>query len=287
MIIYFSPSLRLGRNLKYGIKQERKKMARIYPICSSSSGNATFIGTGGHGILVDAGCSFRALKNALDLIDTSFENIEAVFVTHEHIDHIRALEQIIKHTKIPIFAPVLSAEEMKRKQQIPEEAQIFNSRDGYKSAAFEVSCFKTSHDAADSVGYRIRFNGELFGICTDTGTVTDEAKSALKSCGTVLIESNYDETMLRRNPNYTPDLKRRIMSEKGHLSNEDCAAFCETLLKGGTRHLILGHLSKENNTPGTATGCTKRFLEQRGFTQEKDFTLAAAPVMTTGEYIAV
>lgn len=262
-------------------------MARIYPICSSSSGNATFIGTGGHGILVDAGCSFRALKNALDLIDTKIENIEAIFITHEHTDHVAALDQIIQHTKIPIFAPLMSVEEMKAERRIPEEAKLYDARDGYKSAAFEVSCFKTSHDSVDSVGYRISYNGQLFGVCTDTGTVTDETRSALKGCTTVLIESNYDEAMLRRNPNYSAYLKRRIMSEHGHLSNEDCAAFCEELVRGGTRRLILGHLSQENNTPTTAKNCTKRFLEQRGMLEERDFTLNAAPVRTGGEYIAV
>lgn len=262
-------------------------MARIYPICSSSSGNSTFIGTRGHGILVDAGCSFRALKNALDLIDTKIENIEAVFITHEHIDHVKALEQIIKHTKIPIFATVPTIEAMKSEGKIPYDAQVFDARDGYKSAAFEVSCFKTSHDSADSAGYKIHYNKEPFGVCTDTGFVTDETKNALKGCTTVLIESNYDETMLRKNPNYSAVLKRRIMSEQGHLSNEDCAAFCETLVRGGTRHLILGHLSQENNTPATAKNCTKRFLEQHGLIEERDYTLAAAPVMTSGEYIAI
>lgn len=262
-------------------------MARIYPICSSSQGNSTFIGTRGHGVLVDAGCSFRALKNALDLIDTRLEDIEAVFITHEHIDHIKGLEQIIKHTKLPIFAPALSVEAMKADGKIPADAQIFDARDGYKSAAFEVSCFKTSHDTADSVGYKISFNKELFGVCTDTGTITEETRSALKGVSTVLIESNYDETMLRKNPNYSAFLKRRIMSAEGHLSNDDCAAFCEGLVRGGTRRLILGHLSQENNTPSTAKSCTKRFLEQRGIIEERDFTLTTAPVMTLGEFIAI
>ena len=262
-------------------------MARIYPICSSSSGNCTFIGTRGHGVLVDAGCSFRALKNSLDLIDTRIEDVEAVFVTHEHTDHIKALEQILKHTKIPIFATAATASALKDYGKIPADAHIFDARDGYKSAVFEVSCFKTSHDAADSAGYKIKFKDESFGVCTDTGYVTEQMRNALAGCKTVLIESNYDETMLRKNPNYSADLKRRIMGSYGHLKNEDCAAFCEELVRGGTRHLILGHLSKENNTPGTAVGCVKRFLEQRGLVEERDFTLSAAPVMTSGEYIAV
>lgn len=262
-------------------------MARIYPICSSSSANSTFIGTRGHGILVDAGCSFRALKNALELIDTHFDGIEAIFITHEHSDHIKALEQIIKHTKIPVFMSEKSAAAGIQRGLIPERAQFYDPRDGYKSAQFEVSCFNTSHDSADSVGYKIRFKDEMFGICTDTGYITDETEKALLGCKTVLLESNYDEDMLRRNPNYSADLKRRITGAQGHLANPDCARFAEKLVRSGTRHLILGHLSRENNTPATAIGCTKRHLEQCGLTAEKDFTIHAAPIVTEGEYIAV
>ena len=262
-------------------------MARIYPICSSSSGNSTFIGTRGHGILVDAGCSFRALKNALELIDTSLSGIEAVFITHEHIDHIKALEQLIKHTKIPVFATPKTAGYLKENGKLPESAQTYDPRGGYKSAAFEVSCFKISHDAADAVGYKIRFGEELFGVCTDTGVVTAEAEKALLGCRTVLLESNYDEEMLRRNPNYPAELKRRILSEHGHLSNADCAAFAEKLVKSGTRNLILGHLSQENNSPETAAGCTKKHLESKGLIAERDYILNVAPVNTAGEYIAV
>ncbi|MDE7230501.1 MAG: MBL fold metallo-hydrolase [Oscillospiraceae bacterium] len=262
-------------------------MARIYPICSSSTGNSTFIGTRGHGILVDAGCSFRALKLALELIDTELSGIEAVFVTHEHTDHIKALEQIVKHTKIPIFATVKTAEALKTAAKIPQDTPVYDSRGGYRSAAFEVSCFKTSHDAADSVGYRVRFGNETFGVCTDTGIVTPESAKALRGCRTVLLESNHDVEMLRRNPNYHADLKRRILSDFGHLSNDACAEFAEKLIRGGTRNLILGHLSQENNSPETAAGCTRRFLENKGIIEERDYTLNVAPVTTMGEYIAV
>lgn len=262
-------------------------MARIYPICSSSEGNSTFIGTRGHGILVDAGCSFRALNNSLGLTDTDMSGIEAVFITHEHIDHIKGLEQIIKHTSVPVFATPATSDALRENKKIPENAVIYDIYDGYQSASFEVSCFKTSHDAADSVGYKIRCGGEYYGVCTDTGYVTEEAERALKGCLAVLLESNYDENMLRRNPNYPPLLKSRILGERGHLSNVLCAEFAEKLVRGGTRHLILGHLSRENNTPQTARSYTKRFLEERGLSEERDFTLNVAPVQTTGEYIAI
>lgn len=262
-------------------------MARIYPICSSSKGNCVFIGTGGHGVLIDAGCSFRSLKNALSLIGTDFSGIEAVFVTHEHTDHIAGLAMLAKNTKIPIFATKGTELSLKEREKLPENAIVYNAKEGYKSAAFEVSCFETSHDAADSVGYRVKFRDELFGVCTDTGFVTDSAKAALAGCGTVLIESNHDVDMLRRNPNYSPDLKRRILGDKGHLSNDLCAEFAVSLVRSGTKHLVLGHLSQENNSPATAENCTKRALEAVGFRAERDYTLHVAPVTTDGEFIAV
>ncbi len=262
-------------------------MARIYPICSSSSGNSAFIGTRGHGILVDAGCSFRALSNALSLIDTSFDEIEALFITHGHTDHIKGLQQIAKHTSIPIFASAQTASEIREKNIVPEETTIYDISEGYHSAQFEVSSFRTSHDAVGSVGYKIRYGENCFGICTDTGFVTEEAENALTGCFGVLLESNYDEEMLRRNMNYSAELKRRIKSNTGHLSNDSCAEFALKLVESGTRHLILGHLSRENNTPATAEACTERYLAQRGLFRERDYTINVAPVMTTGEFFSM
>ena len=261
-------------------------MSRIYPICSSSEGNSTFIGTRGHGIIVDAGCSFRALKNSLSFIGTKLDEneVEAVFITHEHIDHIKGIEQLLKQTKIPIFASSGTLNAMFQ-NDIP--ARIFDASEGYRSADFEVSAFRTSHDSAMSVGYKIRFGEDTFGVCTDTGIVTAEAEKALLGCKTVLLESNYDEEMLRRNLNYPPDLKRRIMGEFGHLSNACCADFALRLVKNGTRHLILGHLSQKNNTPEKARGCVEKYLSANGLFAERDYTISVAPVLTTGEYISV
>lgn len=261
-------------------------MARIYPICSSSGGNCTFIGTRGNGILVDAGCSHKMLKSSLELIDTDIGGIEAIFITHEHIDHIKGLEQIIKHTNIPVFSSAGTISYLKGK--IPAQNRYYDiTREKYVSAGFEVGCFRTSHDAAESVGYKVRYHGADFAVCTDTGVITAEARAALLGCETVLLESNYDVEMLRKNPKYHADLKRRILGERGHLSNSDCAEFAAELVKNGTTHIILGHLSRENNTPSTAYSCTRDRLKARGLEAERDYTLNVAPVNTQGEYISV
>ncbi len=265
-------------------------MARIFPIASSSSGNCTFIGTKGHGILIDMGCSLTALKNSLLFINTPLNCIEAVFVTHEHIDHVKGLEQLVKHTSIPIFACEGTIRALKNsgKKPLPENARIFNIfTEGYKSAEFEVSAFHTMHDTPESVGYTVDYNGRKLAVCTDLGKVTEEVENALKGCEAVLLEADYDTEMLAKNPNYPPDLKRRIASDRGHLSNEAAAELIYKLAKSGTRRFILGHLSRENNTPNTAHACVKNYLERNGIRYEKDFTLDIAPVITDGQYIAL
>ncbi|MGN1119986.1 MAG: MBL fold metallo-hydrolase [Oscillospiraceae bacterium] len=263
-------------------------MARIYPICSSSEGNSTFIGTRGHGILVDAGRSFKSLKNSLELIDTKMSGIEALFITHEHIDHVRGVEQLMKQTSIPVFATAGTREEMVRRGLVSEAAVIYDIvKEPYISADFSVSAFPTSHDSAQSCGYIVEFRGTKFGILTDTGVVTPEAEHALMGCEAVLLESNHDVEMLRRNTRYGFELKRRILSDKGHLSNNACAEFAEKLVRNGTAHLILGHLSHENNTPDTAYSHTADYLAKHGLLAERDYTLTVAPAVTDGEYIAI
>ncbi len=224
------------------------------------------------------------------MIDTDIQNIEAIFITHEHIDHIKGLSVLTKHTNIPIFASAGTIEQLKSnvKNPLSENARLFDIfKDGYKSAEFEVSAFHTPHDTPESVGYRINYNGINIAVCTDIGTATDEVKRNLLGCDAVLMESNYDVDMLRRNPNYSPVLKRRIASEVGHLSNDDAAVLAEKLIKSGTTRLILGHLSRENNTPNTAFSCTSAHLQKCGMKLGSDFTLDIAPVATEGQYIAL
>ncbi len=265
-------------------------MARIFPICSSSSGNCTFIGTRGRGILVDAGCSFRAMKSSLELIETSMNQIEAIFITHEHIDHVKGLFQLTKHTKIPVFASPGTIAQLRRNvhEVIPEEVRIYDViHEPYQSADFEVKAFHTPHDTPESVGFTVNYGGKRIAVCTDLGKITAEVEESLLGCEAVLLESNYDPAMLAKNLNYPADLKRRIAGEKGHLSNNAAADFSAKLLESGTTKLILGHLSRENNTPATAEKCFTDYLSTKGARRGRDYILEVAPVMTQGRYIAV
>ena len=144
----------------------------------------------------------------------------------------------------------------------------------------EICCFNTPHDTIQSCGYRIRTGDDkLCAVCTDLGHITQEVDEALNGCRLVLLESNYDESMLRSGP-YPLYLKQRILSPNGHLSNDSCAAQVRSLIERGTTYFILGHLSPENNHPHVADNTTRDALD--GYERGRDYLLGVAPMETKG-----
>ncbi len=263
-------------------------MAKIAPICSSSKGNSVFVGDSKSGVLVDAGCSFKALKCGLELCEISFDAVKAIVITHEHSDHTKALLQITKHTNIPVYASHGTLSRMLTEKMIESTANVYTT-DELASAPvdMEIKAFRTPHDSAQSVGYTMSWEEHKVAICTDLGHVTEEVRENVTGCDTVYLEANYDPVMLLANYSYPPYLKRRIASECGHLSNNDSAEFCCDLIKSGTRRLILGHLSQENNTPEKAYNSVLAKLSACGFICGNDYTLDVAPVVTEGKYIII
>ena len=239
---------------------------RIISLYSGSGGNSTLIATKSSAILIDAGKSARTLCAALKGVGVDADRIDAVFVTHEHTDHISALEVLEKKHNIPIHITDASA----GGARVSPDSRIFSRMvrhtphfDVQVGNNMHVSSFCTSHDSAMSVGYRVEIeeDGEkhVFGIATDTGYVTEEMKSGLRGCDSVLIESNHDVERLKCG-SYPLEVKRRILGRTGHLSNEDCAALAADLAIYGTRNFMLGHLSEENNTVAEALNATTSAL---------------------------
>lgn len=224
---------------------------RACVFASGSGGNCLLVSYKNTGILVDAGISLRRIEAALSHSQISMCDITGVLITHEHSDHVSALKMISKKYAIPIYAPHTVASRLMG--MLPETERfirIIPVGEDVKIGELEIRAFHTSHDTDESVGYRITGDG-VFAIATDTGCVTDEVWNGLAYADTVLIESNHDEDMLRYGP-YPAALKRRILSEHGHLSNESCACLASRLVSSGTRTVVLGHLSKINNTPQKA-----------------------------------
>jgi len=230
---------------------------RFLTLYSGSGGNAAYIEAAGKRILIDAGKCLRTLSTSLASIGTSLSEINAIFITHEHGDHTSALEVLSKKYNIPIHIADGSAAKFSspRYDTLRESLVVHQQRFEVELGDVKVSSFPTPHDSMMSVGYKIEFSEDgcshTFGFATDIGYVTKTIATELVGCEAVVLESNHDIEMLKHG-RYPQDLKQRILSKRGHLSNAESALFAAHLAANGTRHFILAHLSEENNTPDTA-----------------------------------
>ncbi|MCM1522870.1 MAG: MBL fold metallo-hydrolase [Ruminococcus sp.] len=259
-------------------------MPRIYPLFSSSSGNCTYISSGECGILIDCGASFTRIKKAFEMNGLSLSSVKAVFITHEHSDHIKGLKLFTGRTGVPVYSQPPTLDLLYDKGTVGSEA--YDMRETVRICDMTVSSFDTSHDAVSPCGYKVSFSdGKSCCICTDLGYAGMEVKKALMGSEAVLLEANYDEKMLRNGP-YPAELKKRIRSEIGHLSNADCAELATELVESGTTRLILGHLSQENNTPETAEYTVECAIAERGYQRNKDYLLSVAPVLAQKGFVS-
>lgn len=260
-------------------------MAKLVPLFSGSSGNSYYLGSGGKGILIDAGRSAKQLTMALNDNCIDISNIQAVFVTHEHTDHTKGVRVFANKHRIPVYATKGTVLAMENSGQIDSktDCHILESC-GVDLDNMHVDSFPISHDCAQGCGFKVTMKDSKFALATDLGVMTDEVKKALWGCDTVVIESNHDVRMLEVGP-YPYILKRRIMSDLGHLSNEVCARFLPELVRSGTRRFVLAHLSRENNMPDIAYLESLNELTSNGMSLDSDFTLSVAPVQSDGRSV--
>lgn len=238
--------------------------AKIYTLFSSSKGNSAYIKYGNDEILIDCGVSARSIENSLKLLDTSLNNITAIFITHEHSDHICGLGTITKYYNIPIYAPAASCNCIYDRMPPTKPLIALNSGEAVELKDIAVCPIATPHDARGSVGFRIRAGEEKIGYFTDIGHLSEGVLRGLSGCERVVIESNHDIELLK-NGSYPYQLKQRILGERGHLSNELCARLLPHLAKHGTRSFALAHLSEENNRPEIAYNESLVSLNENGF----------------------
>ncbi len=247
---------------------------QIYQIASGSSGNCVLISSEKTRFLLDAGTNAKYIKTALSAIGVSVNELDAIILTHEHFDHISALKVLSKHISAPVYASKGTAEALIRGAGCRvEQLRPFDAGSGFFVGDFFIESFCTSHDACDSVGYVINCGNRKVGYATDLGRITGEIVSVLKGSETVLLESNHD-TELLKSGSYPYYLKRRILSDTGHLSNADCADAALEIAKSGTRKIILSHLSAENNTVKIAYDTTRSRLDCAGAGEEVELLVA-------------
>ena len=254
-------------------------MSRFCTLCSSSSGNSSYIGHSGGGILIDAGTNAKQLTLALEKITIAPESINAIFITHEHNDHISALRVFASRYSIPVYASKGTLEALEKGGHLKGDFEAFVIPEkGVEAGGMEIRSFRTSHDSAESCGYTVTMPDERkIAVMTDTGVITRDAVDKVTGSDLILLESNHDKAMLNAGP-YPYYLKERILSNVGHLSNNDCAKAACHFINTGTTRLILGHLSRDNNTVSAARGCTSAALGEMGAIEGIDYTLQVAPV---------
>lgn len=260
-------------------------MAKLCPLFSGSSGNSIYIGHAGEGILIDAGKSAKQIEKSLIINEIDIKSVKSIFITHEHNDHISGLRVFASRYGIKVYGSKGTMMSLERMGVIngmfPYEVI---SSDGTETESMKIYSFETSHDCSQGLGYVIELStGIKLGVCTDLGYISDTVKDSLSGCNVLVIESNHDVEMLKNGP-YPYYLKRRILSEKGHLSNEACSKILPYLVKLGLSRIVLSHLSSENNVPQLAYDTAVSSLKTERMTINKDFTLFVAPKVNTGQY---
>ena len=231
----------------------------IKVFASGSGGNCMLVRDGSTKLLIDAGISMRRVTQSLREAGLDIQDIGGVLITHEHSDHVSGLKMLLKYYDLPLYAPhTVAARLCGLLPAAAEHLRVIPAGEDFSIGSLKIRAFHTPHDTDESVGYRVEGDG-IFALATDMGHVTQEVWEGLRGADTVLIESNHDPEMLC-NGFYPAQLKRRILSDRGHLSNRDCAALARRLTEYGTRTVILGHLSRENNRPELARAETEQAL---------------------------
>jgi len=223
-------------------------------LSSGSCGNSILFRSNETSVLIDAGISCREMERRLSAFGTEAQDIDAVLLTHEHTDHNRGAKRFCSVHDIPVFGTegTLALSPLEG-----TDAKTIERHGTFGIGNLSIHAFPVMHLAAEPVGYSISFNGRRVSAASDLGSLTEEVLKAMRNSDLVMIEANYDETMLM-NGSYPDFLKRTIAGNHGHLSNEDAGRLCSEVASERLKHIVLLHLSKDNNTMDLAKEAVER-----------------------------
>lgn len=243
-------------------------------LASGSSGNAFYIETKEHSFLVDAGLSCKKICQLFEQIGKDPANLDGIFVTHEHSDHIRGLGVMARKYKLPVYANERTWKAMEGLVGDIDTGQkfTFDLETVRSFGSLDVESFGVSHDAADPMFYIFRSGGKKLVLITDTGYVSDRMKAMIRDADVYIFESNHDVEMLRMG-RYPWNVKRRILSDVGHVCNEDAALAMSEVVGDRTKRIYLAHLSRDNNMKDLARMSVSQTLATRGIEVGTQFEL--------------
>lgn len=255
---------------------------------SGSSGNSIYVGSEKTNILVDAGLSGKSIVGSLNEIGISPKSINGLLITHEHSDHVRGAGIISRMFNIPIYANNRTWDSMRGSlgPLKDENIKVINTEEPFLIGDIEVKAYSIPHDASDPVGYCFLNSGRKVSIATDIGHLSQNVLNSIKGSDLVLLESNHDVEMLKVGP-YPYILKRRILSDRGHLSNDDAGKAILKLMGEKFMTVVLGHLSQQNNYPELAYKTVLSILEENGVNIDKDIKLDLAHRSNVGTFFQI
>jgi len=243
-------------------------MLAVTILGSGSAGNCALVETPGCRLLVDGGLSARQICARLAAASVDPAGIDAILVTHEHIDHAGGLDVFCRKFATPVYCNALTADAIRRtgRDDWRKDFRLFLTGSEFTVADIVVQTFSVPHDAADPIGFVLHHGRASLGFCTDLGFATKLVHERLRNAATVVIETNHDEKLLQEDSRRPWPVKQRIMSRHGHLSNAAAAEVLAALTAHGLRRAILGHLSRDCNTPALALGAVNSRLAADGVT---------------------
>ncbi len=256
------------------IDLETQDQIKYSILASGSTGNATYIETPHRRILVDAGLSGKKIEERMAKINRSLADVDGIFVTHEHSDHIQGVGVLARRYNLPIYANAGTWAAMRDKigKINPEQQFELPPASVLDLGDLQVESFAVSHDAAQPQFYQLHHDQQTLCIITDTGYVSEQVAGTIRNADAYLMECNHDPEMLRNGP-YTWSLKQRILGDEGHLSNEEGAEALMDVIGPKTKQVVLGHRSQHNNYRELAHLTVQGILQAQGLGVDHDFQL--------------
>ena len=239
-------------------------MLEVTILGSGSSGNSAVVVSGETRLLIDAGLSCKQLCDRLGVMGVALESLDGILITHEHGDHVKGIDVLSRKVDVPLYCNPLTRETLEQNFKSEKKWRLSQTGGTFEIGNVAVETFAVPHDAVDPMGFVLRDGESSFGFVSDFGFATSVVKARLRGVDTIYLEANYDDMMLQNDMKRPWATKQRISARHGHFSNAQAAELMAELSHEGLERVILGHLSRDCNTPDAAESAVRQGLAGAG-----------------------